>query len=286
MKNTPRIKSIYAKIQTQLFYMIPEKWDKIYLYASIVEKANNIQTGEMFFYYFPKGILKRNPINVYEIPYIYNIEEEAYNTLTNKLYDTIKELRREFEKEGLKLWSNLTISIANLKFNIEYDYEDLNMSKYTNEERHIIWNYKYLDFPIERLSKKDRKMLENYLIEEKLLNKEVGTYSEGMYNFKVHNIIEYNREEYNLNNDNENDNSENDNSELDDNKAKIGTTIKKKDKELDFETRHKKLDKYELYKRQKEANNKENRKIEEVLETKNIERNEEKPKIKSQILNF
>ncbi len=281
MKNTPRIKSIYAKIQTQLFYMIPEKWDKIYLYASIVEKANNIQTGEMFFYYFPKGILKRNPINVYEIPYIYNIEEEAYNTLTNKLYDTIKELRREFEKEGLKLWSNLTISIANLKFNIEYDYEDLNMSKYTNEERHIIWNYKYLDFPIERLSKKDRKMLENYLIEEKLLNKEVGTYSEGMYNFKVHNIIEYNREEYNSSNDNENDNSE-----LDDNKAKIGTTIKKKDKELDFETRHKKLDKYELYKRQKEANNKENRKIEEVLETKNIERNEEKPKIKSQILNF
>ena len=281
MKNTPRIKSIYAKIQTQLFYMIPEKWDKIYLYASIVEKANNIQTGEMFFYYFPKGILKRNPINVYEIPYIYNIEEEAYNTLTNKLYDTIKDLRREFEKEGLKLWSNLTISIANLKFNIEYDYEDLNMSKYTNEERHIIWNYKYLDFPIERLSKKDRKMLENYLIEEKLLNKEVGTYSEGMYNFKVHNIIEYNREEYNLNNNNENDNSE-----LDDNKAKIGTTIKKKDKELDFETRHKKLDKYELYKRQKEANNKENRKIEEVLETKNIERNEEKTKIKSQILNF
>ena len=281
MKNTPRIKSIYAKIQTQLFYMIPEKWDKIYLYASIVEKANNIQTGEMFFYYFPKGILKRNPINVYEIPYIYNIEEEAYNTLTNKLYDTIKDLRREFEKEGLKLWSNLTISIENLKFNIEYDYEDLNMSKYTNEERHIIWNYKYLDFPIERLSKKDRKMLENYLIEEKLLNKEVGTYSEGMYNFKVHNIIEYNREEYNSSNDNENDNSE-----LDDNKAKIGTTIKKKDKELDFETRHKKLDKYELYKRQKEAINKENRNIEEVLETKNIERNEEKTKIKSQILNF
>ncbi len=277
MKNTPRIKSLYTKIQTQLFYMIPEKWDRIYLYASIVEKANNIQTGEMFFYYFPKGILKRNPINVYEIPYIYNIDEESYNILANKLYETIKELRREFEKEGLKLWSNLTISIVNLKFNIEYDYEDLSTSKYTNGERHIIWNYKYLDFQIERLSKKDRKMLENYLIEEKLLNKEVGTYSEGMYNVKVHNIIEYNREEYNSNNDN---------SELDKSKAKIGTTIKKEDKELDFETRHKKIDKYELYKRQKEANNKENRKIKEVLETKNTEKNEDKPTIKSQILNF
>lgn len=277
MKNTLRIKSLYTKIQTQLFYMIPEKWDRIYLYASIVEKPNNIQTGEMFFYYFPKGILKRNPINVYEIPYIYNIDEESYNILANKLYETIKELRREFEKEGLKLWSNLTISIVNLKFNIEYDYEDLSTSKYTNEERHIIWNYKYLDFQIERFSKKDRKMLENYLIEEKLLNKEVGTYSEGMYNVKVHNIIEYNRKEYNSNNDN---------SKLDEGEAKIGTTIKKKDKELDFETRHKKIDKYELYKRQKEANNKENRKIKEVLETKNTEKNEDKPTIKSQILNF
>lgn len=280
MKNTPRIKSLYAKIQTQLFYMIPEKWDKIYLYASIVEKSNNIQTGEMFFYYFPKGILKRNPINVYEIPYIYNIDEEAYNTLTNKLYETIKELRREFEKEGLKLWSNLTISIANLKFNIEYDYEDLNASKYTNEERHIIWNYKYLNFPIERLSKRDRKMLENYLIEEKLLNKEVGTYSEGMYNFKVHNIIEYNREEYNL------DNKESKR----DNEIKTTIATKKKDEELDFETKHKKLDKYEIYKRQKEANKKENKKVKEVFETKskenNIDKNEDKPTIKSQILNF
>lgn len=280
LKHTKKIKEMYEDIQRRIFYMIPEKWDRIYLYASIVEKVNNIQTGEMFFYYYPKGILKRNPINVYEVPYIYNIDEEAYNTLTNKLYETIKELRKEFEKEGLKLWSNLTISIANLKFNIEYDYEDLNTSKYTNEERHIIWNYKYLNFPIERLSKKDRKMLENYLIEEKLLNKEVGTYSEGMYNFKVHNIIEYNREEYNL------DNKESKR----DNETKTTIATKKKDEELDFETKHKKLDKYEIYKRQKEANKKENKKVKEVFETKskenNIDKNEDKPTIKSQILNF
>ena len=70
----------------------------------------------MFFYYFPKGILKKNPINVYEIPYLYNIDEEAYNVLTNKLYETIKELRNEFKKAEMELWSNLTISIANLKF--------------------------------------------------------------------------------------------------------------------------------------------------------------------------
>lgn len=78
MLNTSKLRSIYSKIQTQLFYMIPEKWDKIYLYASIIEKANNIQTGEMFFYYYPKGLLKKNPINVYEIPSKFNIDEKAY----------------------------------------------------------------------------------------------------------------------------------------------------------------------------------------------------------------
>ena len=59
---------IYSEIQKQLIYMIPEKWDKIYLYASITNQINNLQTGELYFYYYPKGILKKNPVNVYEIP--------------------------------------------------------------------------------------------------------------------------------------------------------------------------------------------------------------------------
>ena len=43
--------------------MIPEKWDKIYLYASITNQINNLQTGELYFYYYPKGILKKNHVN-------------------------------------------------------------------------------------------------------------------------------------------------------------------------------------------------------------------------------
>lgn len=271
MENTPRIRSLYAKIQTQLFYMIPEKWEKIYLYASVVEKANNVQTGEMFFYYFPKGILKKNPINVYEIPYLYNIDEEAYNVLTNKLYETIKELRNEFKKAEMELWSNLTISIANLKFEVVYNYEDLEKSEYTSEERRIIWNYRYLKFPIERFSKRERKMIEKYLAEEYFSNVKIEKYSEGMYNFKVHNIIEYNKEE------NVPDKSEN---EVKAKKQEI-------DENMDFETRHKKLDKYEIYKRQKEE--KEKRKNQEFATKKienNIEESQSEAVTKSQILNF
>lgn len=74
--------------------MIPEKWDKIYLYASITNQINNLQTGELYFYYYPKGILKKNPVNVYEIPSKFSLDEEMYLKLVEELYNSIKELRR------------------------------------------------------------------------------------------------------------------------------------------------------------------------------------------------
>ena len=91
--------------------MIPEKWDKIYLYASIIDQINNLQTGELYFYYYPKGILKKNPVNVYEIPYKFNLEEEMYLKLVEKLYNSIKELRKLLKKDGEEIWTNLTIKI-------------------------------------------------------------------------------------------------------------------------------------------------------------------------------
>lgn len=195
MLSTNKLRTIYAKIQKQLFYMIPEKWEKICLYASIMEQVNNLQTGEMFFYYYPTGLLKKNPINVYEIPNKFNIDEKEYMKLVDKLYGIISELREAFkESKEEKMWTNLTITIENLKFNVEYSYEDLIGSKYTSYDRHIIWKCKNLDLPLERLSKKDRKMIEEYYIEEKLSNQKTKNYIEGIYKKGVHNIAQYNNE--------------------------------------------------------------------------------------------
>ena len=68
IRQTKKIKEIYENIQKKLFYMIPEKWENLYLYASIIDKPKEQSTGELFFYYVPKSILKKNPVNVYEIP--------------------------------------------------------------------------------------------------------------------------------------------------------------------------------------------------------------------------
>ncbi|MFR2534350.1 MAG: immunity protein YezG family protein [Clostridia bacterium] len=226
MLNTAKIRELYAKIQNQLFYMIPEKWEQIFLYASVIDQVNHLQTGEMFFYYYPKGLLKRNPINVYEVPNKFNVKEDAYLQLADQLYDTIKCLREEFEKANERLWTNLTLIIAEGKLHIEYAYEDLIGSKYSSYDRHIIWKCKYLDFPLERLSKKDRKMVMEYLQEEKFRNPESQIITERIYQKNVHNSISYDKKEENLQN-----------------QEKVVQTEKKKTTMY-----NKKIDPYEAYK--------------------------------------
>lgn len=195
MNTTPQMKELYRKIQQKLFYMIPEKWDRIYLYASVMEGINHLETGEMFFYYFPKGLLKREPINVYEVPNRFNLDEKEYFTLADELYGLMKRLRKEFRNANKKVWSNLTISIENFKFMVEYDYEDLKSSPYTSYDRHVIWRYEYLKISRNLYNKKERKIIEDYLTNKPYVTKEKkDTYVEGIYNIEAHHEIRYNKE--------------------------------------------------------------------------------------------
>ena len=176
-----KIKEIYTQIQKQLFYMIPEKWDKVYLYSSVLERPNHLETGEMYFYYVPKGVLKKKPVNVYEIPNKFNIDEEEYYKLADKLYAEIKKLRNMHIKLGEEKWYSIVISIANFKFDVEYNYEDINDSRFNSYERHIIFRYKYLGFPITSYTKKERRVIQEYLQECKYNKEKTKVYTEPMY---------------------------------------------------------------------------------------------------------
>lgn len=195
LNHTKKIKEIYEDIQKKLFYMIPEKWESLYLYSSVIDLGNNEKTGELFFYYIPKGIFRKNPVNVYEIPTKFNIEENQYLQLVEILYNEIKMLREEFRKsETGKLWTNITISIQDMKFKVEYRYEDLLNDIFDSYERHVIWRYKYLGIGIEQVGKKEKEILEKYFSMPKQLE-EKEEYSMGVYiEQDVKNIIEYNTE--------------------------------------------------------------------------------------------
>lgn len=198
MIKTPEVKKIYASLQKQLFYLVPEKWDRIYLYASVIDQTLNLETGELFFYYYPKGILKKNPVNVYEIPNRFELNEEEYIKLVEKLYYTIKDLRQVYRKEGANLWSNITIKLEGLKFEIEFHYENLTYSNYSSVERHIIWKYKYLDIPLESFNRKERKLIQDYIDTSVVDLNEMEVYTESIYKRPIKNVIEYNREKVQL----------------------------------------------------------------------------------------
>ncbi len=195
MVKTSNIKELYSNIQKQLYYMIPEKWDRIYLYASVIEHFNKLETGEMFFYYYPKSMIRKNPVNVYEVPNKFNIDESQYLKLADKLYGEIKKLRKEQIDLGEKPWSNTNIIIQNFNFCMEFKYDDLADTKYTSYDRHLIFRHKYLNVPLSSYSKKERKMIEEYLENEEYLNRNMSTYTEGIYKKSSKHLIEYNKEE-------------------------------------------------------------------------------------------
>ena len=160
LNHTKKIKEIYEDIQKRLFYMIPEKWDKLYLYSSVIDMQNGEQTGELYFYYIPKGILKKKPVNVYEIPNRFNLDENDYLKLVKILYDRIKQLREEFRKsETGTLWSNITIGIGE-----------------------------------EQVSKKEKEILNKYLTGAKIIKRKEN-YETGLYIRDIENKIAYNTDD-------------------------------------------------------------------------------------------
>ena len=192
LKITKRMNEKLENIQTALFELIPEKWEEIYLYASVIDKPKEEKTGEMYFYYIPKGILKKKPVNVYEVPKKFNINEVEYLNLVNNLYGIIKDLRQLFVETEQDHWTNLTISIAHCKFKIEFFYDALSEEEYTNYVRHIIWRYKYLHLGGE--IKEERKILEEYLDEIEEKKKKHEEYSSGIYLKNTNNTVGYDRE--------------------------------------------------------------------------------------------
>lgn len=193
MYSTPEMKKIYTGIQHQLNNLIPEKWESIYLYSSVIKPMSNIETWEMYFYYIPQGIIKKNPINVYEVPGKFNVDEEEYLELVDNLCNTIKNLRKQYISSYEKEWSNMVIAIKDSQFLVEYNNDNLLKSKYRSKDRQLIFKHKYLNIPLQRFSKKERKIVQEYLNNEEY-KMVYDRYFEYIKKEEIHNYIEFERD--------------------------------------------------------------------------------------------
>lgn len=191
LRTTKNMKDKYEKIQSCLFELIPEKWDEIYLYASVIDRAGDVQTGEMYFYYIPKTtLLRKKPVNVYEVPKKFNINEDEYLKIVDVLYQHIKDLKQDFVDTEQDLWTHLTISIAHSRFKVEFFYDNISEEQYASYARHIIWRYKYLHLGGE--IKEERKILEKYY--DSNINEKMEIYQTGLYLKTANNLVGFDRE--------------------------------------------------------------------------------------------
>ena len=68
-------------------------------------------------------------------------------------------------------------------------------SKIQSYERHIIWRYNNLGIREEQLSKEEHKIIERYLLGEKVVKRR-ERYETGIYIKNIKNIVDYDTESY------------------------------------------------------------------------------------------
>ena len=179
-KETDKAIEIASQIQELIYYIIPEKWKNIELYISMPDAR--IRKGEMFFYYLPNSIFKRQYINCYEVPYMFNISEKEYSDIMSKLYNKFMILKEELNKNNRQV-EEIYVHITKEKYVYEIATDNVKLRKeniennmlnlFTSYENHIIWRYLNLGiFPEDR---KEKEIIGRYLDTNisDLLNEEI-----------------------------------------------------------------------------------------------------------------
>lgn len=144
---------ILSNIGNKINNMIPEDWDKVYIYGEVTEGA-----GSVAFYYSPLN--ENKYIFSTDISDRFDINENEFNKDEYELLKLFEQLQSEFIKSGQEAWTNVTIYLESSgKFKIEYDYTDL--SDVSDYDRQIVWEHKYLGIMPE--DEDDKKIIEEYL---------------------------------------------------------------------------------------------------------------------------
>ena len=167
-KETDKALEIASQIQELIYYIIPEKWKNIELYISMPD--SRIRKGELFFYYLPNSIFKRQYINCYEVPYMFNISEKEYSDIMSKLYNKFMILKEELNKNNRQV-EEIYVHITKEKYVYEIATDNIRLRKenieknmlslFSSYENHIIW--RYLNLNILPDDKKEKNIITRYL---------------------------------------------------------------------------------------------------------------------------
>ncbi|WP_276736570.1 immunity protein YezG family protein [Bacillus sp. (in: firmicutes)] len=135
---TVKIGELYQKIAEYLNEMIPSQWEKIVLYAEILDDS-----ADIYFYFTTPN--NSDYLYSHYIPEQFNVCEEIYDQLLIELQELFEELKEEFKLGNQDIWTNLTLKLENTgKFSIDYNYDDVLSSELDDLQRRDVWKYQNL----------------------------------------------------------------------------------------------------------------------------------------------
>lgn len=130
------IEEICPKIANILNEIIPEAWQKLYLYAEIHDFS-----GTVIFYYYNNKSIK--PIYSLDIPKLYNIDEKYITKYIHEIYFYFDHLRNLFAKYKKPKWTSATFILDSTgKMKLDFSYEKL--SEDDSIEDLLKWRKKYI----------------------------------------------------------------------------------------------------------------------------------------------
>ncbi|ATO10086.1 MULTISPECIES: LXG family T7SS effector immunity protein YezG [Bacillus amyloliquefaciens group] len=136
---TEKMGELYQQIAEGINEIIPSEWEKVILYAEILDDSS-----EVFFYFNPPQS-EEDFIYSHNIPEHFQVSEDLYDDLLIKLQEAFEELRKEYKENNLHIWTNLTLNLDRTgQFSIDYNYEDVIGSELNGAQRKAVWVYKNL----------------------------------------------------------------------------------------------------------------------------------------------
>ncbi|OKP92323.1 hypothetical protein A3842_02425, partial [Paenibacillus sp. P3E] len=113
-----KMEELYQLIGKKLVGIIPDQWEKIYLYAEVLP-------GSRIIYFYFESATKKELIYSHLIPEIYGVDERIYDRLHGELQEYFVELNKVFRNTLDQPWTNLTMYLEQSgKFNIDYSYDE------------------------------------------------------------------------------------------------------------------------------------------------------------------
>ena len=106
----------YEIIANKLQTILPQGWNKVVFYAEVTDDSY-----EMFYYIFTSE--SDEPIQCYDLPDLYEINEDQIDEVFDELYAPLLDEKSELIKDGNQPWTTITLVFSeDGSFNVDYDY--------------------------------------------------------------------------------------------------------------------------------------------------------------------